>query len=369
MGWDVFISHASEDKDAVARPLAELLREVGLKVWLDENELVLGDSLSRKIDEGLAHSAYGVVILSQNFFQKGWPRQELAGLTARQVDGRKVILPVWHGVDKADILSFSPTLADALAVSTQKGLDNVRDAVLRAVSATPETRPTSGPPRRNALTRRWIIPSIGVFALLIGFSSVLYWSGLHKQPADAAEKDVARPLFWRLNHGRISGYFSVSCNSCSRPRAWAFYLSPSKDGMPLDPPEILRSMTRGPTWPAKEFLYPEDKPGVGYCVDFPLGACTNYPSTWQPQHGDPVLPKKGGPSLRLNLRDVSSGFELHISNDGETLAQGINVDVMAWQAGAPGAEFVKSYAVRDLSPLADFTIQSVFGPYPGLTKE
>ena|ERR1035441_962014 len=38
MDWDVFISHASEDKATVARPLAELLRKAGLKVWLDENQ-------------------------------------------------------------------------------------------------------------------------------------------------------------------------------------------------------------------------------------------------------------------------------------------------------------------------------------------
>src|SRR5438552_17658522 len=116
--WDVFISHASEDKQSVARPLTELLQQYNLKVWLDENELTLGDSLSRKIDEGLAHSAYGVVILSRHFFQKGWPKHELAGLTARHVGERKVILPVWHGVNKDIVLSYSPPLADAFAVTT-----------------------------------------------------------------------------------------------------------------------------------------------------------------------------------------------------------------------------------------------------------
>jgi hypothetical protein len=73
MDWDVFVSHASEDKPAVARPLTELLQRAGLKVWLDENELTLGDSLSRKIDEGLARSAFGVVILSKNSFKKAGP--------------------------------------------------------------------------------------------------------------------------------------------------------------------------------------------------------------------------------------------------------------------------------------------------------
>jgi hypothetical protein len=126
--WDVFISHASEDKASVARPLTELLQHAGLKVWLDENELTLGDSLSRKIDEGLDRSAYGVVVLSKEFFKKGWPTHELAGLTARHVGGRKVILPVWHRVDKEFILSYSATLADALAITTDQGLDKVAEA-------------------------------------------------------------------------------------------------------------------------------------------------------------------------------------------------------------------------------------------------
>lgn len=66
--YDVFISHASEDKSDVARPLAALLINAGLTVWIDEAELTLGDSLRRNIDLGLASSRFGVVILSTSFF-------------------------------------------------------------------------------------------------------------------------------------------------------------------------------------------------------------------------------------------------------------------------------------------------------------
>ena len=67
---DVFISHAGEDKVEVARPLTDALTASGLRVWLDENELHLGDSLRAKIDHGLAHSRFGVVVLSPSFFCK-----------------------------------------------------------------------------------------------------------------------------------------------------------------------------------------------------------------------------------------------------------------------------------------------------------
>lgn len=123
--WDIFISHAGEDKATVARPLAAALRRAGARVWLDEQELTVGDSLSEKIDEGLAQSCFGAVILSPAFLAKHWPKKELAGLRSREEDGQKVILPVWHNVDKTTIRQFSPILADVLAANTDQGIDTV----------------------------------------------------------------------------------------------------------------------------------------------------------------------------------------------------------------------------------------------------
>jgi hypothetical protein len=83
--WDIFICHASEDKEAIARPLANALKQAGLDVWYDEFTLTLGDSLRRKIDHGLARSRYGAVILSPHFFAKEWPQRELDGLTTKEI--------------------------------------------------------------------------------------------------------------------------------------------------------------------------------------------------------------------------------------------------------------------------------------------
>ena len=68
IGYDAFISHASEDKQEFVRPLAETLTELGLKIWYDEFELKVGDSLRGSIDRGLVNSKYGIVVLSKNFF-------------------------------------------------------------------------------------------------------------------------------------------------------------------------------------------------------------------------------------------------------------------------------------------------------------
>lgn len=131
--WDVFISHASEDKDAIARPLAETLRAKGLRVWYDEFSLTVGDSLRKSIDRGLSASRFGVVILSEHFFDKHWPEQELNGLATRQIGGRKVILPVWHGVGFEQVRAYSPTLADTVAVSTDEGAEKVVGKLLLAM--------------------------------------------------------------------------------------------------------------------------------------------------------------------------------------------------------------------------------------------
>lgn len=102
---DVFICHASEDKDDFVRPLAEALRAHHLDVWYDEFALTLGDSLREAIDRGLAESRFGIVVLSRHFFRKRWPKRELNGLIARKIaEDRQLVLPIWHRIDRDEIL-------------------------------------------------------------------------------------------------------------------------------------------------------------------------------------------------------------------------------------------------------------------------
>jgi len=124
--YDVFISHASEDKDAFVRPLAERLRSEHIEVWYDEFSLRVGDSLRGSIDRGLAQSRFGIVVMSPHFFQKQWSQWELDGLVARQLaDDTNVILPIWLDVQRDEVLNYSPPLADKLAIDAGSGIDEV----------------------------------------------------------------------------------------------------------------------------------------------------------------------------------------------------------------------------------------------------
>ena len=123
--YDVFISHASEDKDEVVRPLANALKNLGIKVWYDEFEMRIGDSLRRKIDKGLANSRFGIVVVSRDFIKKGWTNYELDGIITKAVSGEQIILPIWHNITKKEVIDYSPSLADKLARNT--AIDTVED--------------------------------------------------------------------------------------------------------------------------------------------------------------------------------------------------------------------------------------------------
>ena len=116
--YDVFISHASEDKDEFVKPLVEALQTAGYKVWYDEFTLKIGDSLRRSIDNGLKNSRYGIVVFSSAFFAKNWTQYEVDGLVTREMEGHKVILPIWHMVSKNQVQNFSPSLADKKAINS-----------------------------------------------------------------------------------------------------------------------------------------------------------------------------------------------------------------------------------------------------------
>jgi hypothetical protein len=130
---DAFICHSLGDKPFV-RQLAERLRQHGVRVWFDESELTVGDSIRGKIDEGLKSCEYGIVVFSESFFRKPWPQHELDALFGIQnARGTKVILPVWHDITEAMVRSRSPLLASRMATMSSDGIGKVTAELLRVL--------------------------------------------------------------------------------------------------------------------------------------------------------------------------------------------------------------------------------------------
>jgi hypothetical protein len=133
--FDVFISHASEDKGAFVEPLALELRKRGLSVWYDRFELNVGDSLREKIEEGLALCRYGVVVFSPSFLKKKWPKKELNGLFSREMGGRKArVLPILHELKFGALRKRYPIQADRYSLLSSAPIGEICDALIRVIS-------------------------------------------------------------------------------------------------------------------------------------------------------------------------------------------------------------------------------------------
>lgn len=131
--YDAFVSHAVEDKIAVANDLCNRLEKAGLKLWYSGKELKLGDSLEKTIETGLAQSRYGIVILSQMYLQKNWPRKEYYMLKAKEAELGKVILPVLYDITVDELQKLDIHIADRWAISMDKGIDFVVQKLLEAI--------------------------------------------------------------------------------------------------------------------------------------------------------------------------------------------------------------------------------------------
>lgn len=138
--FDFFISYASEDRELV-EALDNSLSSRGYKVWRDRGQLTLGDSLTAKINEGLAASRFGIVILSKAFLRKNWPQAELNALQARAIaEGQKVILPIRRDLDHEEMAKHLPLLGDKLTIAFDQNLEEVVGEIERAVRSPNETR-------------------------------------------------------------------------------------------------------------------------------------------------------------------------------------------------------------------------------------
>jgi len=134
---DVFLSHDSRDKETFVRDLNVALSKKLIRTWLDEKSLMIGDRLTSKINEGLIKSRYCIVVLSKHFLENtGWCDREYRSIVSREInEKRDVLLPIWHGVTKADIIQYNLELADRVALNTNMGAASIAGRIKRKIDS------------------------------------------------------------------------------------------------------------------------------------------------------------------------------------------------------------------------------------------
>lgn len=115
--YDVFISHSSSDKDWV-NELYDCLSKTDLKIWYDIGMIKIGDNIREKINDGLINSNYGIVVLSEEFIKRPWPKMEFNALILLMDEGK--LLPIIHGLDKEKLGQFFKPLSTIHYLSTEK---------------------------------------------------------------------------------------------------------------------------------------------------------------------------------------------------------------------------------------------------------
>ena len=118
--YDVFVSHAWEDKEGFVDEFVAELEKLGIKVWYDKQRIKWGDSMRTRIDDGLKKSKFGIAVISPDYIAEGkyWTKAELDGLFQLESVNGKMLLPIWHNITKQQVMDYSPIVASKLAMTT-----------------------------------------------------------------------------------------------------------------------------------------------------------------------------------------------------------------------------------------------------------
>lgn len=119
--YDVFISHANADKEALIEELYNSLNKLGVKIFYDKETLEWGDKFKDKILEGTKKSEFAIIVISTNFFGREWTERELSEFLNRQnQNGQKLILPILHNITIEQLKEKYPSIADIQAIDSSK---------------------------------------------------------------------------------------------------------------------------------------------------------------------------------------------------------------------------------------------------------
>ena len=119
--YDVFLSHANQDKAEIVDELYESLEKLGISIFYDKETLEWGDNWKKRILEGTQKAEFAIIIISDNFFGREWTEKELSEFLGRQNrNGQKLILPIVHNITNEDLREKYPSVADIQTIDSQR---------------------------------------------------------------------------------------------------------------------------------------------------------------------------------------------------------------------------------------------------------
>jgi hypothetical protein len=157
--YDVFLSHAVEDKAALADPLNKALTALGIRVWYSGDELFAGDLLIQKIREGLAACNIAIVIISPSYLDKIWTQSEFDHFIEKQTGTRKVILPILLDITPPELAAKSLVMANIWALRAEIGVDKLATKLCTEIKKD-----------RTARCWRRILKGLKIATFIIGFA-------------------------------------------------------------------------------------------------------------------------------------------------------------------------------------------------------
>lgn len=122
---DVFLSHASEDKDEHVLPLTRALDNFSVTYWLDAIEIGWGDSIVARLNEGLAASRYVLVFLTKNFLHKDWTKRELDVALAVEVASERIVLLPVLAAPQEEVFRAYPLLRPKKYLRAELGSERI----------------------------------------------------------------------------------------------------------------------------------------------------------------------------------------------------------------------------------------------------
>jgi hypothetical protein len=169
--FDVFLSHAVEDKISIAQELYCRLKEAGLSIWYSGSDLTPGDFIEDSVRTAITHSEYGIVIFSQFFLSKNWTMNEYYSMAQLESEKRITIIPILFDVTPEDLAKKNLNMADRFAIHASRGMDHVVSKVLESIKKKKLATP-SAPPKKYSRALKWTISLI--LMLLIGIPVFSY---------------------------------------------------------------------------------------------------------------------------------------------------------------------------------------------------